>query len=819
MKVLKFGGSSVATSERIKQVCKIINGFVENKEQLLVVVSAFGGVTDQLINMAKAAENGDRKYEEQLLDLYNRHFKTAQELLGGESLEIVAKFLEQKVNNLSSLMQGVYLLQELSPRMLDRVASFGELLSSYIIYHYVNNTLGSTKFIDSREVIKTDSQFGAAKVHFAQTNKLLNEAYDANINIHIMGGFIASDQNNITTTLGRGGSDYTAAIVSAGLGASELEIWTDVDGVMTADPRKVKRAFTLDSMTYEEALEMSHFGAKVIHPPTIQPVLENNIPIRIRNTFNPKFPGTLITRTSKDTLTVKGISSISDVALINIQGSGLIGVTGIAGRLFKTLSQANVNIILITQASSEHSICFAIRPNQAEAAQKAIEQEFESEINMGMVQSPQIQNNLSIVAVVGSKMKKTTGISGKLFKALGNNGVNVYAIAQGSSELNISVVINKSDESKSISALHQAFFTNDTNTINIFLIGSGLIASTLLDQINTQKTELKEKMGLELRLAGLTNSRKMLFNAKGMDTHNWKENLENSDLEANIADFFDNVVELNLPNSILVDCTASNVPSQYYPQILQSSISIVTPNKIANSSSLKEYKLLRQLAKKHDAGFLYETNVGAGLPVISTLKDLLRSGDQITKIEAVLSGSLSFIFNTYNGTQGFADVVSLAKDKGYTEPDPRDDLSGKDVARKALILAREIGQDIEMEDIEIENILPQACIEAPDVVSFMDTLEKHDEAFKLKHIAAAEKGCVLRMLCTIDQNKTQIGLKAVDADNPFYNLSGSDNMIVFTSKRYRDRPLVVKGPGAGAAVTAAGVFAEIIQIGNNIPKM
>ncbi len=816
MRVLKFGGSSVASPDRIQNVKEIVHSFVQKGEQLVVVVSAFSGVTDQLINMAKTAEQSDESYKDVWQELKERHIAAIQELLQGERQTQALEFLDKNLEHLSNLLKGTFLIQEASPRMIDQVSSFGELLSSYIIALYVDQELGGVKFLDSRRMIATDSNFLAAKVDFERTNQQLNDAIESDKSVHLMGGFIASNQDGVTTTLGRGGSDYTAAIVAAGVGAEELEIWTDVDGVMTADPRKVKRAFTLNTMTYEEALEMSHFGAKVIHPPTIQPVLEKNIPIRIRNTFNPEFEGTFIAHDVDDNQTVKGIASISDIVLLNVQGSGMIGVAGIAGRLFSALAKNKVNIILITQASSEHSITFAVKPVDAKNAKQAIEEAFEYELKAGLLDEIELQYDLSIVAVIGSKMKHTTGLSGRLFKALGNNGVNIFAIAQGSSELNISVVVEKSDEAKSISALHQAFFDTDLKTINIYLVGHGLIGKTLLEQMRSQQAYLLERYSLEMRLVGITNTRKMHFESKGMNILEVENFLEQSDMEADLRVFIENMKVYNLSNSILIDCTASKVPTNFYREVLESSISIVTPNKIANSGSYQDYLDYQHLSQKHHAHFLYETNVGAGLPIISTIKDLLKSGDEIHRIEAVLSGSLSFIFNTYSADNSFYEVVQAAKDRGFTEPDPRDDLSGKDVARKALILAREIGVALEMDEIDIENILPSSSIEAPTVDAFMDTLKAEDAFFVAKRDAALAEGKRLRFLASITRESTKVELVAVDAAHPFYDLSGSDNMVVLYSQRYKERPLVIKGPGAGASVTAAGVFAEIIRIGTQL---
>ena len=631
-----------------------------------------------------------------------------------------------------------------------------------------------------------------------------------------MGGFIASTEDNVTTTLGRGGSDYTAAIVAAALNAKEIMIYTDVNGVMTADPRKVKKAFSLREMTYEEAMEMSHFGAKVLHPPTVRPALDKKIPIRICNTFQPGFPGTLIKVQSNDQKPVKGISSISNISLVSIQGSGMIGVTGIAGRIFSCLAREKVNIILITQASSEHSITFAVNPADTQIACRAIEEEFKFERNNGLIDEPNVENDLCVVAVIGSNMKNAIGISGRTFRALGANGISVRAIAQGSSELNISSVIQKNDETKALNALHEAFFLSDLKAVHLFLVGTGLIGSTLLKQIERQQPYLKENLKMEVRLNGIINTRKMAINPDGIPVPEWFNALADSNEVSDLQSFINKIKEENLTNSIFVDCTASEKPIEFYKDLLQSSISIVTPNKIANSSSLADYIEYRKLAQKHGVQFMYETNVGAGLPIIGTLNDLMRSGDEIIKIEAVLSGSLSYIFNTFNENKSFSEVVAEAKNKGFTEPDPRDDLSGKDVARKVLILSREIGIPIEMEDIDIENILPEDCINAPDIESFFEALQANDEHFAKLNEQAKKEGKVLRFLAGISKEKASVSLKAVDRNDPFYSLSGSDNMVVFTTERYKERPLVVKGPGAGAEVTAAGVFSEIISIANYV---
>lgn len=814
MRVLKFGGSSVANAERIGKVKQIVLSKVESEGPLVVVVSAFSGVTDMLIDMGAKAGSGDDSFEIAIDELYYKHRKAVEELLTEASQGEVLSFIKDHLSTLKKLLQGSFLIKEISPRISDALASTGELLSSKIISKYIAQDLPETVFIDSRELIKTNSSFTAAEVDFEKTNQNISAALSKKAPLFVMGGFIASNAEGITTTLGRGGSDYSAAIMAAACDADELEIWTDVNGVMTADPRKVKKAYSIDQMTYEEAMEMSHFGAKVIHPPTIQPALNKNIQIRIKNTFEPEHAGTIIGSDTAGDQPVKGISSIGQVALINVSGSGLVGMKGFAGRLFNTLGRNGVNIILITQASSEHSICFAVKPGDIPAVEEAIASEFELEQQAGLLNQIDIQTNRSVIAVIGSNMKSTPGISGSMFSSLGKNGINIYSIAQGSSELNISVVIDAKDESKAIDALHQSFFAEDTKKVNLFLVGIGLIGGTLLQQIEKQRTYLKTKHNLEFNVIAVANSRKMLFDPNGIDISNFEERMAEEAETADLDVYVNKMIELNLPNSIFIENTASDAPTKFYPKILDNSISITTANKVANSASLTEYLQLREIAKKRRVKFFYETNVGASLPVITALNDLLRSGDEIVRIEAVLSGSLSFIFNSFQPGTQFSDIVKQAKEKGFTEPDPRDDLSGKDVARKALILCREMGLPLEMSDVEVESILPDSCISAASVDEFFAELKKHNGHFDKLRDEASGKGEVLRMLAILENGNAKVQLKGVDAENAFYGLQGSDNMIAFTTKRYNERPLVVKGPGAGAEVTAAGVFAEIIAISN-----
>ncbi len=814
MIVLKFGGTSVASAERIKEVAEIVSGIYKKDKKVAAVFSAFGGVTDDLIATGRLA--GERKME--YLKVYDkiklRHIHAVRELKLSKDKEL-QKFLDSAFVELHDLLHGVFLVRELSLRTLDFISGFGELLSTRIIASYFASKKMPGAFLDAKQYIKTDENFGSAHVDFRVTNKNIQDYFRKFSGIACITGFISSTSKGEATTLGRGGSDYTAAIFGAALHADEIQIWTDVDGVMTADPRKVKKAFTVSSMTYEEAMEMSHFGAKVIHPPTIQPALEKGIPLWIKNTFNPSHYGTLIsTKATDQQFMIKGISSIDEVALLTLQGSGMVGVAGISARLFGALSQSKVNVILITQGSSEHTISFAVKPADAIIAKKAIEEAFDLEMKAHLIEKVRVEDNLSIVAVIGENMRNTPGVSGRLFQSFGKNGISAVATAQGSSELNISVVIHRADLNKALNALHQAFFLSDIKTLNVFMIGVGLIGSTLLKQIEKQSGHLKKSRSLEINLVAVSNSKKMFFDEKGISPRNYKDTLEKSGESMSVSAFIKKMTQLNLPQSIFVDNTSSEDVVKHYQVVLDHSISIVTPNKIANSGKFKDYEKLRDTSRKKNVRFLYETNVGAGLPVIGTLKDLLTSGDTILKIEAVLSGTLSFIFNNFKTGTKFSDIVHEAHKRGYTEPDPRVDLSGMDVARKLLILSRETGLNIEMNDIVIEQLLPVNCRKAKTVSDFFAELEKSNDFFDAMRKKADEKKKVLRFIAQLENNNATISLQEVDTNHPFYNLSGSDNIISYTTERYHERPLVVKGPGAGAEVTAAGVFAEIISIGN-----
>ncbi len=814
MKVLKFGGSSVANPKRIKSVIDILLPYIQ-QEKITVVFSAFGGVTDSLIQLSTMALAGDVGYKTQLEQLEKRHLDAVRELVDIQKQSSIIAQVKFTINELEDVLHGIFLVKERTLRSLDYIMSFGERLSAYIISEAISGRNIPSEFLDARSVVRTDNNFGYAKIDFKTTNQLIHDHFKNHSDLQVITGFIGSSASGETTTIGRSGSDYTAAIFAAGLDATSLEIWTDVDGMMTADPRKVKKAFTVKEMTYEEAMELSHFGAKVIFPATMQPAMGKKIPIWIKNTFNPSFPGSVISANANGkTLIIKGVSSMGNISLFNVQGSGLQGVVGVSMRLFGTLAKEKINVILISQASSEHSICFAIESNFSAQAKSAIEREFHYEILGGEMDRIVMENDLAIIAIVGEGMKHNPGTSGRMFNALGKAGVNVHAIAQGSSELNISVVIRQADTSKALNVLHEAFFLSDRKVLNIFLVGTGLIGKELVKMIDQQFTKLATQNHLEINLVGIANSKKMLFNAEGIKLGQAVDMMMKDGELMSLSAYYEKMELFNLSNSIFVDCTSSEEVAGFYDRILSSNISIVTPNKKANSGPLERYKKLKSTAAKRGVKFLYETNVGAGLPVINTLNDLLISGDKALRIQAVLSGTLNFIFSSFVDGKQFSEVVKEAKEKGFTEPDPRDDLNGMDVARKALILAREIGLDLELKDIEVENLVPEKCRDEMKVDEFFIKLSSFNSDFDKLRDQARLKNEKLRYMAILEGGKAKVSLASVDASHPFYSLSGSDNIILLTTERYKERPMVIRGPGAGAEVTAAGVFADVIRIGN-----
>ncbi len=815
MKILKFGGTSVGSIQSIQTLLNILKNEPAG-EKPVVVLSAMSGVTNLLVSMAEDAAIG-KDFTADLAELERRHFDVVKSLLNIQNQNPAFTRLKINFNQLEELLQGVLALRELTPKTRDMVLSYGERCSTLMISKIAAQYFPEAIFVDASEIIKTDSAFGQAKVNMELTEQLVRGFYQENSGkMLFVTGFIASNDAGQITTLGRGGSDYTAAILGSALNAEEIQIWTDVNGMMTADPRLVKKAFSLPELTYTEAMELSYFGAKVIYPPTMIPAFLKKIPIVIKNTFEPQFEGTVIRHDCKaSNLPIKGISTINNISILNLEGSGMVGKSGFSGRLFSLLAREQINIILITQSSSEHSITFAVQPADAERAKALIEQEFELELLANKLESPEIEANLAVLAVVGENMKQTPGVSGKLFHALGRNGVNVRAIAQGSSEYNISVIISSHDLAKALNAVHDAFFVQLTKTLHAFCLGTGNIGKTLFKQLNAHSDFLQEHNGIQVKIAGISNTRKMVFNADGISLDTWEDDLQASDEKADLKEFIQRMKSMNLPNCVFIDNTASPNPIAFYEEAFKSNISVVTCNKIGNSAAYSQYRNFHDTARRHGVDFFYETNVGAGLPIIRTLKDLMNSGDRVQRIEAILSGTISFIFNNFKGDANFHDVVKTAQEKGYTEPDPRDDLSGKDFMRKILILARDAGYAMEEADVEIENMLPQACLDAQSVDEFYAALKSEDAFFaNLKNTAEAEDK-VLRYIGKLDNGKASITLQMVDENHPFFTLSGSDNIISFTTDRYKERPLVVKGPGAGAEVTAAGVFADLINVGAN----
>ncbi len=810
MKVLKFGGSSVANAENIKKVAEIVAD--KKYEQSIIVVSALGGVTDALIQTGTSAAKGDDNYKQLLLNLETRHLETVKNLLPVTIQSSCLSNVKQKFNELEDICEGVFRLGELSKRTMDRIVSYGELLSSTIISHYLNAIQINNEWLDSRKLITTNSQFGFAQVIFPLTNKNIQDwiAHSSSKKF-VSPGFIAANQEGLTTTLGRGGSDYTAAIFAAAIQSEALEIWTDVTGMMTADPRWVSNAKTIPSTSYREAMELSHFGAKVIYPPTIQPAMQQLIPIWIKNTFQPQQPGTVIENISaQKNEIITGISSINTVSLLSLEGSGMVGIPGFSKHLFEALSSAGINVILITQSSSEHSICVAVNSADANMAKHIVDKHFANEIASGKVDPLKVEHELSIIALVGDKMKSHPGIAGKMFAALGRNGVNIRAIAQGSSERNISAVVAFKDVKKAVNVLHEAFFESSYKQLNLFIIGSGNVGSKLLEQIKQQQEYLLHHLNLQIRITGIGNSRHMLFNDDGIQLNNWNQLLQEAP-PMKLSGFIETILLKNLRNSVVVDVTANHQVADTYAELLSHSIAIVACNKIAASSAYKNYIKLKQLAKEFNVPYFFETNVGAGLPVIGTLNDLIRSGDSIHKIQAVLSGTLNYVFNNYNATETFATVVKQAQKEGYTEPDPRLDLGGTDVMRKIMILAREAGTAIEMEDVTNHSFLPPSCMQGT-VDDFYVELEKREAHFKELYLKATANNCKLKFVAEYVNGKAEVGLKQIPADSDFYHLYGKDNIVLFYTQRYPEQPLVIKGAGAGADVTASGVFADIIRV-------
>lgn len=813
MKVLKFGGTSVANADAISQLKNIVASL--NSTELIIVVSALGGVTDRLEEALALASTKQEGYKDIFAALEERHIELTRQLFPVKEQGGVLARLKGEFNTLETLLEGSYLIGEETPRLRDLVMGYGELLSSELIAGYLVSQGLKAQWADSRKLIKTDDQFGRARVNKKETYANLQAfAEEQKGHILLAPGFIASCDRGDTTTLGRGGSDYTAALWAAAVGAEELQIWTDVSGMYTSHPALVKQAKSIAQLSYEEAMELSHFGAKVLYPPTIWPVLEKGCPIRIKNTFAPEDAGTLIQAAENpDAKTVRGISHIQGISLLTLEGPDMVGIPGVSKRFFEALGQADVNVVLITQASSEHSICVGLMIEQLPQAEQAIKTEFEREIETGRLKELLIETELAVVALVGDNLKSHQGVSGRMFSALGKNNVNIHAIAQGGSERNISAVIAEKDVKKALNTLHETFFEVQTRQLNLFILGVGNVGARFLKQVEQQQEYLRENLRLQLRIIGLSNSRTMVFDEEGIALSDWEQGLADGQ-KANIDGFKEQLQSLNLRNSILVDNTASEAIARQYPDFLKRNVAVVTCNKIACSSELEYYTELKGLSSRYLSPFLFETNVGAGLPIIDTLRNLIISGDKVRKIQAVLSGSLNFVFNTFQEGDSFQAIVEEAKNQGFTEPDPRIDLSGVDVMRKILILARESGHALEMEEITSDSFLPASSLAADSVDDFMDTLGKEEEHFQQLLQAKPSPEHRLKYVASFEEGKASTGLQYIAPNHPFYELNGSDNIVLFFTDRYPEQPLIIKGAGAGADVTASGIFADIIRIGN-----
>ncbi len=813
MKVLKFGGTSVANAENILRAEKIIKKESLN-HKIVVVVSALQSVTDTLIKAAEAASDKDEDYLQFVKNLEEKHLQAVKELIPISEQSSWLSFVKKHFNDIEDICNGIFILGEFTGRIKDKITSYGEFLSSNIIVARLQSQGLDVSWMDSTEVIRTNSNFTHAKVNFDITEKNVNNYFSKNHQqITVVPGFIAKDKEDNATTLGRGGSDYTAAILASALNVEELQIWTDVSGMMTADPRLVSSAKVIPEISYQEAMELSHFGAKVLYPPTIQPVMVKNIDLWIKNTFQPEDQGTLVSQNLKVSENggqiAVGISNMNQIALLTLEGSGMIGIPGISAKLFQCLSNEKINVILITQSSSEHSITIAIGEKDSHHAQSAINSAFEDDLKLQRIEPVKIETGLSIVALVGENMKSRSGVSAKMFGCLGNNGVNIRAIAQGSSEKNISIVISENDIRKAINVLHEEFFESEIKQVHLYLCGTGNVGSKLIQQIYEQNEYLKENLLINLRIAGLSNSKKMVFENKGLSSADFAELLNNGE-DSTPELFAEEIISRNLRNSVFVDVTASSEVPEIYESLLKRSVNIVACNKIAAASDFSHYKKLKTLAKDHNCKFFFETNVGAGLPIIGTINDLIRSGDKINSIQAVLSGTLNFVFNNYDGSRPFSEVVAQAQKEGYTEPDPRLDLAGTDVARKILILAREAGYTLEFEAIENVGFLPEECMQG-SVEDFYQALSRYEDHFKGLLDKAQKEGKILKYVADFENGKAKVGLQHIASDSDLYHLYGKDNIVMFKTLRYSEQPLVVKGAGAGAEVTASGVFADIVR--------
>ncbi|MCQ2093434.1 MAG: bifunctional aspartate kinase/homoserine dehydrogenase I [Bacteroidaceae bacterium] len=809
MKVLKFGGTSVGSPSSILNVKQIVEA---QDEPVVVVVSALGGITDKLIGTSRLAVEGDAKYLDSYNEMVTRHHEMIETIITDcTTKDKLLKQVDSMLEDLKSIYQGVFLIRDLSEKTMSAIVSYGERISSNIVTALINDA----QLKNSLDFIKTERKHDANLLCTELTNNLVKEAFKDKFKVCVVPGFISTDaQTEEITNLGRGGSDYTASIIAAALNAKALEIWTDVDGFMTADPRVINSAYTIDRLSYVEAMELCNFGAKVVYPPTIYPVCIKNIPIYIKNTFHPEAAGTIIENevANDSSRAIKGISSISGTSLITVAGLSMVGVIGVNRRIFTALADNRISVFMVSQASSENSTSIGVRDEDADVACEVLNDEFEKEIAMGAMYRMKVEKNLATIAVVGENMKHTPGIAGKLFGTLGRNGISVIACAQGASETNISFVVEGKYLRKSLNVIHDSFFLSEYQVLNLFICGIGTVGGSLIEQISTQREKLMKERGLKLNVVGIASSKKAIFNREGIDLSNYREQLEKSE-PSNLNNLKDEVIAMNIFNSVFVDCTASADVAKLYHDFFQHSISVVAANKVAASSDYDNYRLLKETARRRGVKFLFETNVGAGLPIINTINDLKNSGDNILKIEAVLSGTLNFIFNTISGDIPFSQTVQMAKEEGYSEPDPRIDLSGKDVMRKLVILSREAGYKLNQEDVEARLFVPDEFFKG-SLDEFWKNLPSLDADFEARRKVLEQQNKRWRFVAKLENGKGSVSLMEVDEHHPFYGLEGSNNIILLTTERYHDYPMLIQGYGAGASVTAAGVFADIMSIAN-----
>ena len=805
---MKFGGTSVGSVDSIQKVKQIVEA---EKDPVIVVVSALGGITDQLIRTAAMATRGEIAYETEFNCIAHRHEAMIDDVIpSGSKKRMLSKKIHALLDELKDIYQGLYLLKDISSNMEDTVVSYGERLSSLILGAVIEDA----EVFDSRTFMKTERKHHKHILDSELSEQLIRETFRELPKVSVVPGFIASDKNTgRVTNLGRGGSDYTAAVIAAMLDATLLEIWTDVDGFMTADPKVISTAYAIEELSYVEAMELCNFGAKVVYPPTIYPAFHKNIPILIKNTFNPDAPGTIIReRLSDNTKPIKGISSINDTALITVQGLGMVGVIGVNHRIFRTLAQNGISVFLVSQASSENSTSIGVRNQDAELACSVLNDEFAKEIATGEINNVTAEKGLATVAIVGENMKHTPGIAGKLFGTLGRNGINVIACAQGASETNISFVVDATWLRKTLNVIHDSFFLSEYQVLNLFICGVGTVGSSLIEQIRSQRERLMHERGLKLNVVGIASGHYAVFDRDGIDLTNYRDTLKAGG-ESNMQRLKSEVIGMNIFNSVFVDCTASDEVAALYKDFLNHNISVVAANKVAASSQYENYSELKQTARRRGVKFLFETNVGAGLPVINTINDLINSGDRILRIEAVVSGTLNFIFNTISADIKLSDTIRLAKEKGYSEPDPRIDLSGKDVIRKLVILAREAGYPIEQDDVEKNLFIPQELFDG-SLDDFWANVPSLDADFEERRQRLVADNKRWRFVARLDEGKASVSLQEVNQWHPFYNLEGSNNIILLTTERYKEYPMMIQGYGAGASVTAAGVFADIMSIAN-----